>query len=381
MTIQKITKSVKNPSKEEKYNINRLILIGNGFDLAHNFKTSYADFIYDYFKNAIESFVETEEFKDELFELSYSGAYKFDFNRYPLEIISFDKVKETFELFEKSNFAKTNIVFNSKLFQKLYDNLSNLRWIDVENIYFESLINSKQAPDEIKKLNQEFDCIKRKLEIYLDKLNLSKNQFIDSSFTRVFSEKIYKDEVVIKMLAEDVNPSSIHFLNFNYTNTINNYIGHVTSYLKDVQLEHNYIHGELNNQNNPIIFGFGDEIDKRYLEFENLKNNELFTHIKSFKYSQTTNYHDLIRFLESDDFQVYVMGHSCGLSDRTMLNEIFEHENCKSIKVFYYQREDGTDDFIEKTYEISRHFRDKGLMRKKLVPKAKSHKMPVPRKK
>ena len=61
-----------------------------------------------------------------------------------------------------------------------------------------------------------------------------------------------------------------------------------------------------------------------------------------------------------------------------MLNEIFEHNNCKSIKVFYYRREDGTDDFTEKTYEISRHFKDKGLMRKKLVPKVKSLRMPVP---
>ena len=358
--------------------MNRLILIGNGFDLAHGFKTSYADFIFDYFKKALEIFVRDEEFKDELFELSYSSAYRFDFNKQPLEIICFDNVKEVFSMFKNSNFAKPNIIFHSNLFQKLYEHLSDLRWIDVENIYFEKLNSNRNNLEQLKKLNEDFSIIKFKLENYLVDLNLSKSSFRESAFTRIFSDKIYKEEVVTKILDEDINPSNIHFLNFNYTDTINNYYGHISSYLKDVQLEHNFIHGALKSKENGIVFGFGDEMDKNYLEFENLKNNELFTHIKSYKYSQTSNYHDLIRFVESDDFQVYVVGHSCGLSDRTMLNEIFEHSNCKSIKVFYYLRGDGSDDFTEKTYEISRHFKNKGLMRKKLVPKNKSSRMPVP---
>ena len=282
--------------------MNRIILIGNGFDLAHGFKTSYADFIYDYFKKAIEIFVKNGEFKDDLFELSYSSAYKFDFNSQPLEITSFDRVKEIFELFKTNNFAKPNIIFHSKLLQELYENLSNLKWVDVENIYFENLNYNKQSLEKINKLNKDFNFLKSKLENYLDGLNLSKHSFRNNSFTRLFSDKIYKNEVVTKILDDDLNPSNIHFLNFNYTNTIDNYYGHVSSYLNNVQLEHNYIHGELNSKDNPIIFGFGDEMDDRYLEFENLKNNQLFTHIKSFKYSQTSNYHDLIRFVESDNF-------------------------------------------------------------------------------
>ena len=82
------------------------------------------------------------------------------------------------------------------------------------------------------------------------------------------------------------------------------------------------------------IFGFGDELDKRYLEFEDERNNELFKHIKSFEYLKNKNYYRLIRFLESDDYQVQIYGHSCGLSDRTMLNNIFENENCKSNHLF-----------------------------------------------
>jgi hypothetical protein len=73
------------------------------------------------------------------------------------------------------------------------------------------------------------------------------------------------------------------------------------------------------------------------------------------------------------------MGSSCGLSDRTLLNTIFEHENCRLIKVFYYQWEENgekKDNFTELTQNISRHFNDKKLMRSKIVHKKLEHLMP-----
>ena len=46
-----------------------------------------------------------------------------------------------------------------------------------------------------------------------------------------------------------------------------------------------------------------------------------------------------------------------------MLNEIFEHKNCKSIKIYYYNEAD----FNAKTMNISRHFNSNKEMRKKIV--------------
>jgi hypothetical protein len=152
----------------------------------------------------------------------------------------------------------------------------------------------------------------------------------------------------------------------NYTEEIN----------KRIYTEINFIHGQLNSTSNPIIFGFGDEYNKHYLEFESLNENRLFAHIKSFDYFKTANYHNLIRFTESEDFQVYIFGHSLGLSDRTMLKTIFEHENCKSIKVFYHQVDEQSNDYTEKTYAISNHISDKSSLRKKVVPFIYSKSMP-----
>ena len=36
--------------------MNRLVLIGNGFDLSHNMKTRYNDFLFYYLKKILDSF-------------------------------------------------------------------------------------------------------------------------------------------------------------------------------------------------------------------------------------------------------------------------------------------------------------------------------------
>jgi hypothetical protein len=77
-----------------------------------------------------------------------------------------------------------------------------------------------------------------------------------------------------------------------------------------------------------------------------------------------------MNFIDNADFQVYIMGHSCGLSDRVMLKSIFENHNCKSIKFFYHEQDDnGQKDFTRKCFDIALHFDDNSLMRKLVVSK------------
>lgn len=63
------------------------------------------------------------------------------------------------------------------------------------------------------------------------------------------------------------------------------------------------------------------------------------------------------------------MGHSCGNSDRTLLNTLFEHKNCVSIKPYYYQKEDGSDNYLDIIQNVSRSFTDMKLMRDRVVNK------------
>lgn len=167
-------------------------------------------------------------------------------------------------------------------------------------------------------------------------------------------------------------------LNFNYTQTLKPYKEALSSIAPNTYVELINIHGELNNKDNPIIFGFGDEMDDQYKILEKQKENAFLDYMKSFGYFRTNNYRRLTRFLEQDHFQVEIMGHSCGLSDRVMLNMIFEHPNCKSIKVNYYRWRDGYEgtNYKTLTQNISRHFNKKTLMRDLVVDYDLSNELP-----
>jgi hypothetical protein len=151
-------------------------------------------------------------------------------------------------------------------------------------------------------------------------------------------------------------------LSFNYTNTANLYCkeGSIFSV--------NQIHGNLDNPSS-IIFGYGDEIDEGYNKLKNMNDNECLRNMKQIKYMMADNYDRLESFLGSEPFQVYLMGHSCGNSDRTLLNTLFEHKNCVSIKPYYHQISNEQDNYIELVQNISRNFTDMKLMRDRVVNK------------
>ena len=59
-----------------------------------------------------------------------------------------------------------------------------------------------------------------------------------------------------------------------------------------------------------------------------------------------------------------------------MLNTIFEHENCSSIKIHYHKKDNGIDNYSDIVKNISRHFKDKSSMRRKIVSKELSSPLP-----
>lgn len=348
--------------------MNRLILIGNGFDLSHELKTSYSDFLYWYLKNVMNQFYVESIYEDCLLKLK-NLSYGFS-GRIP----QMNDLEQTIivyqNLIKNSRNSSLNIHFKSQLFREVFEKAKiNYRWVDFENHYFDYLrrygkiVNYNK--ESIRVLNEEFEYLKIKLRDYLceiskEKIKQSPDKFMHLSNLFAKNEFIDAHEEIGEL------PKNIYVVNFNYTPTFKIYAEKLNAF---IPTEVNHIHGELQNEGNPIIFGYGDEHDKEYLSFEEKQNNELFKHIKSFQYLKTSNYQNLIRFINSDDYQVCILGHSCGLSDRTMLKEIFENDKCKSIKIYYYQWGNGKNenDYVEKTYEISRHFSSKGEMRKKVV--------------
>ncbi len=352
--------------------MNRLIIIGNGFDLAHELRTSYHDFIKDYLYKAINKLYSQFEYSDSLIEMeskSYINTGNPDF-----KFATAESCFEDFEKIKKNSQYKVKI--KSQLLSNTLENIQSINWVDIELEYFNLLCKDFSPVDldiaKVKKLNRELEYLKFKIEEYLLEVVNSCDFSIIKEYLFLFNQFIEPREIITSEIKTH-QPKNILFLNFNYTNLLEKYL---SGFDRNIQAQIINIHGSLKDKSNSIIFGFGDEYNSIYQQFENVNNNELLKNIKSFGYFKTPNYHDLIRFINMDEFQVYVMGHSLGLSDRTMLKEVFESATCKSIKLFYYQINELENDFVEKTYEISRHFSDKGNMRKKIVPYTYSTKMP-----
>ena len=358
--------------------MNRLVIIGNGFDMAHGLKTSYMDFINWYWDKRIDAFVgnTTKISEDCLCRLSINAdadlscwnVFAF-MNSYFKDIrgnrncSGFDVIKY---IQNKSEIFSINY---SQFFGTILQSIETKGWVDIENDYYLLLKETKKTDCgyTVKELNEQLAFLQEKLVEYLQ--TISTNQpikdlhdaiidfFDPADFSTEGRKKALEDiGLDIKSFREveynyeernKLIPKRIMLLSFNYTATAKMY--------SNFNLDFNYIHGDLEHPEN-IIFGYGDELDKDYQAILDMNDNELLKHVKSVKYLETRNYHNMLEFLMSAPFQVVIMGHSCGNSDRTLLNTVFEHENCVSIKPFYHKWEDGTDNYLDIVQNISRNF-------------------------
>ncbi len=366
--------------------MNRLILIGNGFDLAHGIQTGYNDFIKWYFKQCLVKAETGVPSDDPLVKIVQSGypmpgqlknidgylAYFYEIGLDKSETASF-KLKG----YNNDYQNPFTVVIKTKLADLLLQKCSYTTWVEIENDFYDCLTeilkSNKDKQKELDELNGALEFIIAKLSDYLSSL---KPEYLVDGYPEILQMPFRKTDFVPEMDVAE-RPEHTMILNFNYTDTVENYFRRHTLVRLPVvpPMEVNYIHGKLDDPSNPLIFGFGDELDDNYRIMELERTKGFLKYIKSFWYFRTSNYHDLLRFTQSAPYQVFVLGHSCGLSDRTMLNMLFEHENCKSIRIFYYQKGD-FNNYDDLTYEISRHFNNKVRMRQVIVSKDKSTPMP-----
>jgi len=362
-----------------RFYLNRMILIGNGFDLAHCLKTSYKDFIDDFWnkKTALlkeifrkrsilvagssDPLVETQSgyiYNDNEIKINIGNLGNFPrFGQIPQSSSGYNGFYSFISGFLVSE-NKNNFQFNNLFLEKITLKSQLQNWVDIEEEYYSALIDCQKNKGDIKKLNDDFSFIQIALQIYLSEQKLNK---IEESKTirHYFFSDFIKDDFIQSPSAEKAD--KILFLNFNYTSTLRPY----TDGTRDTKVIN--IHGELQNINNRIIFGYGDEIDDNYKLIEKENNNEYLKYIKAFNYSKTNNYRDMLNFINTDEYQIFIMGLSCGTSDRTLLNTIFEHKNCKSIKIFYYKENAHVDNYLDIYMNISRNFTNKQKMRELVV--------------
>ena len=304
-------------------------------------------------------------------------------------------------------------------------------WVDIEADYYAMLVECKGKKDELEKLNKGFVVIQNLLIEYLTeieekeifkKMRIKKvrekmlspfsakeisieskdkwfaflesrfkgddfinriKSYVSSNVTRKVSKvreflSAYREQIrylgiesIVDILPDMLYPDRVMLLNFNYTKTADLYLPKSTGFIC------NHIHGNLLVPET-VIFGYGDDSDDEYKKLQKFNDNEYLRHIKTNRYLETPNYRDLLAFIDSAPFQVCIMGHSCGLSDKTLLKTLFEHRNCVSIKPYYYVNEQGKDNYLDIVQNISRNFTNPQLMRDRVVNK--TYCSPLPQK-
>lgn len=406
--------------------MNRIVLIGNGFDLAHGLKTKYEDFIDWYWRDCgkrllhgiggiIDDGICAFKLKDNVGLVNWYDVWSYFYVK-SAEFGPWNEL-EVVEI-AKNDRKLCDFPIKNSLFQKICIEVETKNWVDIEDVYYSFLKSS----DNPKQVNDDLKFIKDKLIEYLNSLqgadlkpNIKEQIFAPISNKEIAIESMdrwnemvkgrlnyekddwqklfegyytgygalqsanssvehFKSEFETDILSGTFDnimetvcpafrlPDDIMLLDFNYTNTTDLYLPQAEKFIV------NHIHGSLSNPDS-VIFGYGDELDNSFKELLDKNDNEYLRNIKSIKYQEVPNYRNMLRFIESSPYQIYIMGHSCGNSDRTMLNTLFEHRNCVSIKPFYHKWDDGTDNYMEIVQNIARNFTDMKLMRDRVVNK------------
>lgn len=436
--------------------MNRIVLIGNGFDLAHGLPTRYEDFINWYWDQRVEGFSDTDSEISKDLLCTFKREKSFTWSSFYNQIFSPIQKLNGKDIIDKIIHNKYGVWMGysfSPFFSSIIKSIETKGWVDIENEYYNQLkkctIEGSLDQKALEELNSQLSYITDLLLKYLKSISKKKPIKIEAISDIIYSpirqfdvsiegrhlvdeyvkdwikinehllekdkrsalnlnntdivlaaqEEIKRDALIEKLkrikvsesyflqqirfikesLAKDSEalyypellmlPEKVLILNFNYTNTADSYIQKPIG--KAI-----HIHGELKKRDS-IIFGYGDELDEKYQQLQALNENECLKNIKSIKYLESPYYRRVLSFLEAAPYQVLIMGHSCGNSDRTLLNTIFEHRNCISIKPYYHKKKkDGTDNYLDIVQNISRNFTNMKLMRDRVVNKTYCEALP-----
>jgi len=336
----------------------KILIIGNGFDLYHELPTKYSQFIKVLMN--IES-LNIGESKD----INFEDLFK-DVERYSEMKIRFNTEEMIFD--KKMVFEIKNNLQNNCWYKSFKKKLSFENWIDVENeikttlkiidkIIFEinqvlnhnkntsqfeikwmylKIFNAKEYNYllDFDFLNAEKSHVKHNLfvnsnDFYVNfkKENFYENLFTElQTFTNIFN--LYLESIIGLFYSqidseylnnlEKIDNQFSHYFTFNYTPTLINFYGIQTDKVK-------YLHGKHDSLNHNIVLGIDEVID----EINN--NNEIFMFTKYYqKLFNNTDYQFLIEMnkpsskYEDIDKDFILFGHSLADNDQNYLKELFD---------------------------------------------------------
>lgn len=301
---------------------NKIVIVGNGFDISIGLKSSYDQFI-NYIKDR-------HHFLEDLELYEYNRLFLRKYENFKLNWSDFESLYE-----ETVRNVNTRVQ---------YENLEDSFEITVLN-------------NAIKKLEKDFyEYMSGEYNRWLQQNTVSQN----SSYFKKFSRKI--NPVIEKLL----NDKNTFFINFNYTNTLEDIVEDVlfnkikedknidesdkisvaTKLINEAKNRIAHIHGSIEDNN--ILFGGGfadrdDTVDIHYSssllndKLFRIKENDKLNATRSSIMTEINKMGNKRKTIDEEDekFDLYVIGHSMQGSDFPFLSKMLE--NADRVYIFYYE--------------------------------------------
>ncbi len=353
--------------------MNKILIIGNGFDLYHKLPTGYKDFLF--FTKHWTEFKEKYDKQDKSKEKQSGEFINVRLgNRNELTSETMNDFAEHAYIYCKEHIAYLDDHIRENAWLAYFERIAapGKNWIDfeeeiyrallqVELFYSKILVSIKQAipstimPDLMRTVIYTFGNIaERKKQGYI---NLAKNIFTSKDAVPEFLHPnksllldFMKEELdslnkcldyylleFVSMIncgvySEQIKElGNIYLLNFNYTHTFSKVYG------KNHLLQHHPIHGEVKEEN--LVLGisddsFGDSMD--YIYFQ-----KFFQRIQKKTGSFYKNW--LVKLnnpaMGNGPINVYIMGHSLSKVDKGALQDFFfDDQKVHSITIFYHNQ-------------------------------------------
>lgn len=336
-----------------------ILVVGNGFDIAHDLPTSYKDFLHftDAFmefktkRKVLNAQIPVKEDKKEkqlvkyLIALFNNAETDDDIQQLVSEIDELITDNKWMEHFKNINIAQGWVDFEREIAQviRVFDELRNQvlakQQIDNMGVHLNpyqktvlepfigqaSLITSTETIDNMKnKLLNDLNKLTRCLEIYL----------ID-----------YVEKITIEKKLPDIEELDINrIVSFNYTNIyVMNYATNSSQVICD------FIHGEAKLENTIDTCNMVIGIDEYLVGSDKEKNLEFIQFKKFFQriYKATgSNYINWLNELKPrptehyfpKESNIYIYGHSLDPTDKDILAKLITSKNVKTT-IFYHNQE------------------------------------------
>ncbi len=207
--------------------MNRIILIGNGFDLVHGMKTSYNHFLKDYWEktitqlqNAVARNISSEGITFENEDIRANKIYGPYGATTKITATNFEDLLANFKS------QNVNFSFKNKFLEILTKRQKELNWVDIEIEYYELLKKSFNDKEKrtldytIQQLNKDFERVKNLLEEYLLKVELEFDKSQNTNFSRTrhrIEKKIYSNLNRRKKKSRRIDGNSGNFISLKTT--------------------------------------------------------------------------------------------------------------------------------------------------------------------